>query len=100
MKPTTQQILKSVLASDETITDHQKRKVMDILLERVKENEQPLTFHSPLLLGGDKAAKLLGVSRTTLWRITKDGLLHPVTFRGVSRYRVSELMEIAQEKKP
>ena len=42
------------------------------------------------------AAKLLSVSRVTVWRLTKDGVLHPVEiFPGTWRYPYAEIAKLA-----
>jgi hypothetical protein len=40
--------------------------------------EKPVVTSGPLLLGMSASAKLLGVSRTTLWRMTNLGVLQKV----------------------
>ena len=52
--------------------------------------------HDVLLVTQAKAAKILGCSRFTIHNMVLDGTLHPVTIRGVLRYRVSELQELAE----
>ena len=51
----------------------------------------------PLLASQAQAGRALGCSRFTVNRLVKDGVLHPVTIRGLRRYRVSELKKIAGE---
>jgi excisionase family DNA binding protein len=48
-----------------------------------------------LLCSQAEAARLLGVSRCTVWRMVQDNTIHPVTIRGVARYRVTELEALA-----
>lgn len=53
----------------------------------------------PLLLGMGKAAKLLGVSRTTLWRMTHEGKLARVeVLAGSFRVRRADIEAIAEGK--
>lgn len=43
------------------------------------------------------AAKILGVSRVTIWRMTHEGILHPVELlSGTVRYRREEIMTLAK----
>ena len=49
-----------------------------------------------LLVTQAKAAKILGCSRFTIRNMVLDGTLHPVTIRGVLRYRISELRHLAE----
>ena len=51
--------------------------------------------HDVLLVTQAKAAKILGCSRFTIHNMVLDGTLHPVTIRGVLRYRISELRHLA-----
>jgi len=59
-------------------------------------NHQPVAeTNGPLLLTMTEAAKVLGVSRSTLWRMVKEKMLAPVeitprVFR-ISRHSVQEL---------
>ena len=50
---------------------------------------------SSLLCSQAEAARLLSTSRFTIWRMSRDNQLHPVTVRGCTRYRVAELEAIA-----
>lgn len=49
----------------------------------------------PLLASQAQSARMLNCSRFTVARMEKDGTLHPVTIRGLKRYRVSELRALA-----
>ena len=55
------------------------------LIDRVLAGEKPFPHHrsqeGPLLLGIGAAAKYLGVSRPTLWRILRDGRLRKFEVR-------------------
>jgi len=49
-----------------------------------------------LLVNQKSAAAVLGVSRVTIWRMTKDGMLHPVEILpGTWRYRYAEISDVA-----
>lgn len=50
----------------------------------------------PLLVNQARAARELSCSRYTIRRMEADGKLHPVTIRGLRRYRMSELKTIAE----
>jgi len=55
---------------------------------------------SPLLLGMTASAKLLGVSRATLWRMIKGGVLQKVeVLPGSFRLRRADLEAIAAGQK-
>ena len=65
-------LLKILKATSEQLT----------LIDRVLAGEKPFPHHrsqeGPLLLGMGAAAKYLGVSRPTLWRMLRDGRLKKV----------------------
>jgi len=51
-----------------------------------------------LLLTQRQAAKLLGVNRTTVWRLTGLGILRPSEISpGTSRYEASQVETLARE---
>lgn len=53
-----------------------------------------------LLANQVEASRLIGVSRYTLWRWVRDGVIQPVMVRGVARYRISDLEKLAAEGAP
>ena len=58
--------------------------------------EKPMATSGPLLMGMSASAKLLGVSRATLWRMIKFGLLNKVeVLPGSFRLRRADLEAIA-----
>ena len=50
----------------------------------------------PLLVTQAEAARLLSMSRVTVYRLVRGGVLHPVEVRGAKRYRVEDLERIAR----
>jgi predicted DNA-binding transcriptional regulator AlpA len=57
---------------------------------------KPMAMSGPLLMGMSASAKLLGVSRATLWRMTKAGLLQKIeVLPGSFRLRRADLEAIA-----
>lgn len=86
-------------------TDERLKKLLDaspeqlaaidgILERRITETFSPT--HGPLLLGMSASAKLLGVSRATLWRMIKAGLLQKIeVLPGSFRLRRADLEAIA-----
>jgi predicted DNA-binding transcriptional regulator AlpA len=68
---------------------------IDVILERrIAETFSPT--QGPLLLGMSASAKLLGVSRATLWRMIKAGLLQKVeVLPGSFRLRRADLESVA-----
>jgi hypothetical protein len=58
--------------------------------------EKPVVTSGPLLMGMTASAKLLGVSRATLWRMIKGGLLQKIeVLPGSFRIRRADLEAIA-----
>ena len=58
--------------------------------------EKPMVMSGPLLMGMSASAKLLGVSRATLWRMIKFGLLKKIeVLPGSFRLRRADLEAIA-----
>jgi predicted DNA-binding transcriptional regulator AlpA len=69
---------------------------IDSILESGIIREKTTETTGPLLLGMTASAKLLGVSRATLWRMIKGGLLQKVeVLPGSFRLRRTDLEAIA-----
>ena len=61
--------------------------------------EKPMVTSGPLLMGMTASAKLLGVSRATLWRMIKGGFLRKVeVLPGSFRIRRADLETIASRQ--
>ena len=72
----------------------QLRAIDGILEQRTSETLQ--VTHGPLLMGMSASAKFLGISRATLWRMIKGGLLQKVELLpGSFRLRRVDLEAIA-----
>ena len=59
--------------------------------ERAPTNPRP----APLLVCEREACRLLHISRSTLYRLRKAGVITPVSLMGAVRYRVAEIEQIA-----
>ncbi len=100
----------NVLARDAVSTDERFRKLLEAtpqqleVVDRVLQGWFPQEGNAsegPLLLGMTAAAKLLGVSRATLWRMIRDGRLSKVELlRGSYRLRRGDIEAIANGGKP
>jgi len=89
MKKSTSTIVRAALAADESLRTDQKAAALSILSER----GQTLT---PLLVTAATAAKLLGVSRTYVWRLCRDKKIEAVkVLAGATRFRFSDLQKFA-----
>ncbi len=68
-----------------------KLKAMKTLLTEDRPKEQP-----SLLMSQAEVARAWHVSRLTIYRMTKDAVLHPVMLRGVKRFRRDEIEKVAR----
>jgi len=78
-----------------------QQEAIDRIIEGKQEQELTTTPRAagPLLLGMTDAAKWLGVSRTTLWRMLQDGRFQKVeVLPGSYRLRRSDLEAFANGK--
>jgi predicted DNA-binding transcriptional regulator AlpA len=90
---TNQRLIKLLSATPE------QQSAVDKILDgkMVKQTEQ---LSGPLLLNMTESAKLLGCSRTCLWRVLRAGRLKKVElFPGSFRLRRSDLLELVDGKK-
>jgi hypothetical protein len=72
---------------------------IDSILERGIP-ERPAAISGPLLMGMSASAKMLGVSRVTLWRMIKGGLLQKIEILpGTFRISRADLEAIATGQK-
>ena len=83
-------IVKAAIQADQDVTKEQRDAVMAALTGK-RVGDKPL---SPLLTQAE-AASYLNCSRFTIRRMVKDNTLHPVTVRGLVRYKRVELEKIA-----
>jgi len=91
-------------------TDERLRKMLEAspqqleVVDRVLHGwfpQQSQCFEGPLLMGMSAAAKLLGVSRPTLWRMVKAGRLEKVEVLPRSfRLRRADVEAVAVGRKP
>lgn len=62
-----------------------------------KANNQPGAQIQKLAYTTDEAAEMLGVAPTTIWRLTKRGLLRPSKGIRYARYTLEELQRYLRE---
>jgi len=81
-----------------TVSPEQLQAIDGILESRIQE--KPMAASGPLLMGMSASAKLLGVSRVTLWRMIKGGLLQKIEILpGTFRIRRADLEALAAGQK-
>lgn len=98
MTPTTHAILNSVATSDPNLSLGEKSLLHRLISGQAAEGVPSAPNDAPLLLNQKQAARALGVSRVTLWRMTKSAVFHPVEiFPGSFRYRREEVEAVARE---
>jgi hypothetical protein len=94
MNTTSRALLQTLLTTDSTLTETEKLAMNRIL---AGEPESSAQAAETLAVTQKMAAKLLSVNRVTVWRMTKDELLHPVELLpGTWRYRYDELASLAR----
>lgn len=98
MNPTTRAILQTVMTSDSSLSEPERGFVQRLLNGDFGEATAPgATAGERLLVTQKRAAELLSVNRVTIWRMTRDGMLHPVEILpGMLRYPLNEITRLAQ----
>ena len=97
MNPTSRAIFESVVSTDASLSPPERGAIQRLLNGLVEGPvSAPRPVDEPLLVTQKIAAKLLSVSRVTVWRLTKDAVLHPVEiFPGTWRYQYAEIANLA-----
>ena len=100
MNATSRAILQTVLATDPSLSVAERKaaqRLIDGLVE-VSEVVKDGEGNDQRLVTQKRAAEILSVSRATIWRMTKDCLLHPVEIiPGTWRYPFREIMTLARK---
>jgi hypothetical protein len=98
MNATSRAILQTVLATDGSLSATEKGATQRLIDGRVEAPTVAATgIDERLLVTQKRAAELLSVSRATIWRMTKDCILHPVEILpGTWRYSLREVFTLAQ----
>lgn len=97
MNPTSRAILESVVSTDASLSAPERGVIERLLRGLLEVPSPPRSADEPLLVTQKVAAQLLSVSRVTVWRLAKDGVLHPVEiFPGTWRYAYAEIMKLAR----
>ena len=98
MNPTSRAILQTVMATDAALTPGERDFVQRLISGAISMPEPSgSAADERLLVTQKRAAELLSVSRVTIWRMTKDFVLHPVEILpGMWRYPFREIMALAR----
>jgi len=78
MNPTSRAILQTVFATDASLTGSERDFVQRLISGQIEAAPAASMGGEKLLITQKQAAELLSVNRVTIWRMTKDCLLHPV----------------------
>ena len=100
MNATSRAILQTVLATDPSLSVAERKAAQRLIdgLVSVPEVVRGGEEDDQRLVTQKWAAELLCVSRATIWRMTKDCLLHPVEILpGTWRYPFREIMTLARK---
>lgn len=98
MNATSRAILQTVLSTDGSLSAAEKSAAQRLIDGQVEASTVATTgTDERLLVTQKRAAELLSVSRATIWRMTKDCILHPVEILpGTWRYSLREVFALAK----
>ena len=97
MNPTSRAILQTVMTTDASLTPGERDFVQRLITGDTTAMESADSPDERLLVTQKRAAELLSVNRVTIWRMTRDCLLHPVEILpGMWRYPFNEIARLAQ----
>lgn len=98
MNDTSRAIFQTVLSSDQSFSPEERGALQRLIEGRPDSVRKPtVNVDEHLLITQKRAAEILSVSRATIWRMTKDAVLHPVEIvPGTCRYRLKEILSLAQ----
>ncbi len=98
MNPTSRAILQSVIATDAALTGAERHVVQRLLSGETNVIPMASGGDERLLVTQKRAAELLSVNRVTIWRMTRDCVLHPVEILpGMWRYPFREIAHLARQ---
>lgn len=96
MNATSRAILQTIVSSDDSLSEGERAAIRRLLDGQTETPAAPQSSE-PLLLTQKMAATILCVSRVTIWRLTKDHVLHPVEILpGTWRYAFDEIARLAR----
>lgn len=96
MNTTSRAILQTVLTTDTTLSKSERDAVQRVIDGNFETAMPVAAVDDRLLVTQKKVAELLSVSRVTVWRMTKDCVLHPIELLpGTWRYPYREVAALA-----
>lgn len=97
MNDTSRSLLQTILATDLSLTGAERSAAQRLFEGNCEATGfAPIAVDEKLLVTQKQAAQMLGVSRVTIWRMTKECILHPVEILpGSWRYPLRELAQLA-----
>lgn len=84
-------LIKQAIRQDTKMQSEKRERLLAILEDRI-DSRTP-----PVLLKPTAAARLLDISRVTLWRLTKEGIIKAVRVGADPRYRYQDLLDFANQ---
>jgi predicted DNA-binding transcriptional regulator AlpA len=98
MNATSRAILQTVLSTDASLSAAERNAAQRLISGQSEAPTVDVGYSDERLLVTQKqAAEMLGVSRVTIWRMTKDCMLHPVEILpGTWRYPCHEILALAR----
>jgi predicted DNA-binding transcriptional regulator AlpA len=97
MNPTARALLEALLL-DPSLSGREREALRSALADCPGSVTTALPSSPALLLTQRQVAEILGVNRTTIWRLTRMGILRPVDLSpGMARYERSQVESLAKE---
>lgn len=97
MNTTSRAILQTVLTTDGSLAEKERSTIQRLIDGTLNSAPSACPSDERLLVTQKVAARLLSVDRVTVWRMTKDGMLHPVEILpGTWRYLWAELLDFTK----
>lgn len=98
MNPTSRAILQTVLATDTSMSGAERGTVQRLIDGQIEVTGTAAAADERVVVTQKRAAELLSVSRATIWRMTKDCVLHPVEIiPGTWRYPFREIIALGRK---
>jgi hypothetical protein len=98
MNTTSRAILQTVLATDASLSGVERGTVQRLIDGQPEVIGTAPSVDERVLVTQKRAAELLSVSRSTIWRMTKDCVLHPTEIiPGTWRYPFREIIALARK---